>query len=161
MFSDSIYIQRWLTKFKILAQNFAKRSDQLQSMRILTCLFYIHLKPDPVITFLYFFCQASVTWHIFCHWLVIKQGKSYWEQFSFSKSLTRLISFRKEGRIGRCRVKGDFWRCRVEGLGRRGVEGGVSPAVEVDPGENAGLARNSRVDLVVGQHHRVHLQPVG
>ena len=48
----------------------------------------------------------------------------------------------------------------MEVLGRRRVEGGVSPAVEVDPGENAGLARNSRVDLVVREHHRVHLQPV-
>ena len=58
-------------------------------------------------------------------------------------------------------MKGDFGRRRVEALGRRRVEGGVSPAVEVDPGENAGLARNSRVDLVVGKNHRVHLQPVG
>ena len=41
------------------------------------------------------------------------------------------------------------------------MEGGVPPAVKVDPGENAGLARNSRVDLVVGKNHRVHLQPVG
>ena len=48
----------------------------------------------------------------------------------------------------------------MEALGRRRVEGGVSPAIEVDPGENAGLARNSRVDLVVGKNHRVHLQPV-
>ena len=39
------------------------------------------------------------------------------------------------------------------------VEGSVSPAVEVDPWKDAGLARNSRVDLVVRQHHRVHLQP--
>ena len=48
----------------------------------------------------------------------------------------------------------------MEALGRRRVEGGVPPAIEVDPGENAGLARNSRVDLVVREHHRVHLQPV-
>ena len=48
----------------------------------------------------------------------------------------------------------------MEGLGRRRVEGGVPPAVEVDPGENAGLARNSWVDLVVGKNHRVHLQQV-
>ena len=61
MFSDSIQVTY---KFKILAQNFAKTSDQLQSMRTLTSLFYIHLKPDPVITSLYFFCQASVKAYI-------------------------------------------------------------------------------------------------
>ena len=38
------------------------------------------------------------------------------------------------------------------------MEGGVSPPVEVDPWKDAGLARNPRVDLVVWQHHRVHLQ---
>ena len=40
------------------------------------------------------------------------------------------------------------------------MEGGVSPPVEVDPGKDAGLAGNPRVDLVVRQHHRVHLQRV-
>ena len=38
------------------------------------------------------------------------------------------------------------------------MEGSVSPPVEVDPGKDAGLAGNPGVDLVVRQHHRVHLQ---
>ena len=40
------------------------------------------------------------------------------------------------------------------------MERSVSPLVEVDPGKDAGLAGNPRVDLVVRQHHRVHLQVV-
>ena len=40
------------------------------------------------------------------------------------------------------------------------MERSVSPLVEVDPGEDAGLAGNPRVDLVVRQHHCVHLQVV-
>ena len=46
----------------------------------------------------------------------------------------------------------------MEALRRSGMEGSVSPPVEVDPGEDAGLAGNPGVDLVVRQHHRVHLQ---
>ena len=46
----------------------------------------------------------------------------------------------------------------MEALRRSGMEGSVSPPVEVDPGKDAGLAGNPGVDLVVRQHHRVHLQ---
>ena len=41
------------------------------------------------------------------------------------------------------------------------MEGSVSPPVEVDPWKDAGLAGNTRVDLVVRQHHRIHLLTIG
>ena len=37
------------------------------------------------------------------------------------------------------------------------MEGGVPPLAEVQPGQHAGLAGHPGVDLVVWQHHRVHL----
>ncbi len=43
----------------------------------------------------------------------------------------------------------------------RGVEGGVSPLAEVDALEDAALAGDARVDVVVGQDHGVHLTSGG
>ena len=40
---------------------------------------------------------------------------------------------------------------------RRGVVRGVPPLGEVDAPEDAGLARDAGIDLVVGEHHGVHL----
>ena len=45
----------------------------------------------------------------------------------------------------------------VEGGGGGGVVGSVPPLGQVQAGQDAGLAGHSRVDLVVGQHHGVHL----
>jgi hypothetical protein len=47
---------------------------------------------------------------------------------------------------------------RLDGLRRfRLLEGDVLPLGEVDAGQQAGLAGHPRVDVVVGQHHGVHL----
>jgi len=45
----------------------------------------------------------------------------------------------------------------MEGAGGGCVVGGVAPLGQVEAGQDAGLAGHSRVDLVVGQHHGVHL----
>ena len=75
---------------------------------------------------------------------------------STTRYFRKILSFVEH--VSRQHPLGQFLE-RAEGSGGR-VEGGVPPLREVNLGQDSALARNSRVDLVVGQDHGVDLNAV-